>query len=385
MFSKNANGWTRPWILLFLPMSYTDDSEIGKSKNMKTKEIDSWYLENLVDPIDKTPLTYIDSDNRFMSTSGNFYPVVAGVPVMLVNGIDQTIELAQKTLDAANEKTDSFYINTLGMTDREKDELKDYVASRNQLTEFSIDPVVQFLVGATNGILYKESINRLKSYPIPNFRLPDSSDHQQLLDVGCSWGRWCFAAAQKGYSPVGIDPSLGAVLAGQRIAKSLGLEIKFVVGDARYLPFKQNLFDTVFSYSVLQHFSKQDAKLSLREIHGVLKAGGESFIQMPNQWGIRCLQHQIMRKFRQPQGFEVRYWSPQELRCTFNELIGDSKIDIDGFFGLGIQASDLDLMPPKYQVIIKTSERLRMLSKMLPFLKNCADSLYVRSVNNVKN
>jgi 2-polyprenyl-3-methyl-5-hydroxy-6-metoxy-1,4-benzoquinol methylase len=329
-------------------MSYTDDSEIGKSKNMKTKEIDSWYLENLVDPIDKTPLTYIDSDNRFMSTSGNFYPVVAGVPVMLVNGIDQTIELAHKTLDAANEKTDPFYINTLGITEREKNDLKNYILSQSQLTEFAIDPIVSFLVAATNGILYKESINRLKRYPIPNLRLPDSSNHQQLLDVGCSWGRWCLAAAQKGYAPIGIDPSLGAVLAGQRIAKSLGLEIKFVVGDARYLPFKENLFDTVFSYSVLQHFSKQDVKLSLREIHGVLKAGGESLIQMPNQWGIRSLQHQIMRKFRQPQGFDVRYWSPQELGYVFNELIGDSQINIDGFFGLGIQASDLVERQPSF-------------------------------------
>ena len=38
-----------------------------------------------------------------------------------------------------------------------------------------------------------------------------------LLDIGCSWGRWSLAAARKGYSVVGIDPSLGAVMAARRI------------------------------------------------------------------------------------------------------------------------------------------------------------------------
>ena len=38
----------------------------------------------------------------------------------------------------------------------------------------------------------------------------------RLLDLGSSWGRWSIAAARKGYSVVGLDPSLGAVLAARR-------------------------------------------------------------------------------------------------------------------------------------------------------------------------
>ena len=35
----------------------------------------------------------------------------------------------------------------------------------------------------------------------------------RLLDIGCSWGRWSLAAAARGYDAVGIDPSLGAIMA----------------------------------------------------------------------------------------------------------------------------------------------------------------------------
>ena len=34
----------------------------------------------------------------------------------------------------------------------------------------------------------------------------------------------------------------------------------FVVGDARFLPFRSGSFDYVWSYSVLQHFSREMQK-----------------------------------------------------------------------------------------------------------------------------
>lgn len=101
---------------------------------------------------------------------------------------------------------------------------------------------------------------------------------------------------------------------------------------------------------------------------------------MPNRWGIRCLQHQIKRGFTEGKNFDVRYWGIKELLTCFTNEIGDSKISIDGFFGLGIQKSDIDLLPLKYKLVVIASETLRNLSLITPFLKNCADSLYIQSV-----
>jgi ubiquinone/menaquinone biosynthesis C-methylase UbiE len=109
---------------------------------------------------------------------------------------------------------------------------------------------------------------------------------------GCNWGRWSIAAARKGYRVVGIDPSLGGVLAARRAAKSLSIEADFIVADARHLPFKDVSLDNVFSYSVIQHLSKPDALKSFAEIARILKPSGKSLIQMPNAFGIRNLYHQ---------------------------------------------------------------------------------------------
>jgi len=52
-------------------------------------------------------------------------------------------------------------------------------------------------------------------------------------------------------------------------------------------------------------------------------------------------------------------------------------LSADGFFSLNVQATDVDLMPWRYRVVVHASEALRKLSAGLPTLANCADSLYV--------
>jgi ubiquinone/menaquinone biosynthesis C-methylase UbiE len=102
------------------------------------------------------------------------------------------------------------------------------------------------------------------------------------LDIGCNWGRWSIAAARKGFSVVGIDPSLGAVMAARRIANELNLNIKYLVADGRFLLFPDNHFKVAHSYSVLQHFSKDDARRTIAQISRVLEPGGLAKIQMAN-------------------------------------------------------------------------------------------------------
>ena len=110
-----------------------------------------------------------------------------------------------------------------------------------------------------------------------------------------------------------------------------------MVADGRSLPFPNESFDTVFSYSVLQHFSKENVHRTLREIRRVLRVSGEAVIQMPNKFGIRSIYHQLRRIGQTERGiFHVRYWSPSELLATFERIVGPAKLSIDGFFGLGV-------------------------------------------------
>jgi SAM-dependent methyltransferase len=216
----------------------------------------------------------------------------------------------------------------------------------------------------------------LTKYPIPAFPLKPSEAGDTLLDVGCSWGRWSVAAAREGFSVVGVDPSLGAVMAARRVAKELNFDIKYLVADARFLPFCDNHFKNVYSYSVLQHLNKDHARQAIAQIGRVLEPGGVAKIQMANKWGLRSLQHQAQRKFRDPEGFEVRYWTVSELKAIFSGLIGRAHIAADCYFGLGWQWSDFGYVSGKHKVILVGSELLRRLSQVVSPVRMLADSVF---------
>jgi len=243
-----------------------------------------------------------------------------------------------------------------------------------------IHPYVQRMIVGTNGQLYRSLINQLTEYPIPNLRLPPTSG-DLLLDVGCGWGRWCISAARQGYTVIGIDPSLEAVLAAQAIAHQLGVTAFFLVADARYLPFANNTFDSVFSYSVLQHFSKADAQTSLQEISRVLKQRGKALIQLPQVIGLRNL-YNMLRNRRSTNIFRVRYWRLSEIKRVFTDVIGATQLTVDGYFGLGVQPSDIHLLPRKYQLVVRSSEFLRKLSLRFHWMIHFADSVYAESTKD---
>jgi hypothetical protein len=94
------------------------------------------------------------------------------------------------------------------------------------------------------------------------------------------------------------------------------------------------------SYSVLQHFSKENMILSLAEIQRVLRRGGRSLIQMPNRRASRSLLVLAHRGFTEGSEFDVRYYYIGELLQLFTQHIGRSDWRVDCFLGLNVHADD---------------------------------------------
>jgi len=317
-----------------------------------------WMIkELLVCPRDKQDLRM--HGTNLLCTLGHRYAVIDGVPILLIAESEQTHIEGVRALAIA-ESGDSSSL------------------PKFEVAPHETDPFVRNAIGATNGGLYQHLVGSLAEYPIPRLRLAQG-EGKLFLEVGCNWGRWCIAAARMGYRTVGIDPSLKSIRAAIRVARQLGISATYVVADSRFLPFRDGSFDQVFSYSVLQHLSKENTSISLSEIRRVMRVGAAALVQMPNAYGIRCLYHQIRRGFREAKDFEVRYWSPRELLSQFSETIGPSHLSVDGFFSLNIQPSDLHLMPRRYRALVHTSEKLRRMSSKISALKNVADSLYISS------
>jgi ubiquinone/menaquinone biosynthesis C-methylase UbiE/uncharacterized protein YbaR (Trm112 family) len=308
---------------------------------------------------------------------GHFYPVLDGIPVMLIAEAPETIGIAAESWRVTNSGStdeDGLYADTLGLNSAER------AAVRTEWSEsnWKVDPVASHLVAAAGGFMYRHLRGKLKDYPIPVFPMPLRRD-TKLLDVGCNWGRWSLSAAKVGAWPTGIDPSLGAVAAMKRIAKTQNLEVEGVVGDARFLPFADETFDMVYSYSVLQHFAKDDARLAFAEMARVLKPGGTLLVQMPLKTGVRCLYHQLRRGFREPRGFEVRYWTTKELRHSVAPPMESAHFFVDCFFGIGIRPEDAGMMPVRLKAVVAASELLRRASGFLPALVEVADSVFLQA------
>jgi SAM-dependent methyltransferase len=318
--------------------------------------LDARLAELLVCPRDGSALT---DEGDLACAEGHRYACPDGIPVLLRDDVAQTHAIIARSLREAREPVP---------------EEPDYAGD-------GVDPSVSAAVSATCGTFYRHLVGRLPAYPIPELRLP-AGDGKRFLEIGCHWGRWCVAAARKGYAAVGIDPSLEGVRAARKVARQLGVDAQFVVADGRHLPFRPESFDVAFSYSVLQHFERPDVLATLDEIRRVLVPGGTSYVQMPTAFGLRNLYVQARRrKFREPAAqFDVRYWTPGELRRDFGERVGPSELEVDGFFSLNAQASDLALMPRRFRAAIRASDALRHLSGSVRPLTLAADSLYVRSI-----
>ena len=300
--------------------------------------MDAWLEQNLVCPRDFTAL--VIEGEALVCPTGHSYPYIDGVPVMLL---------------AEERPTHAHCVESIRFAaDRQQDRQKrSHHAVATPTTGGTIDPFVQQNVAATCGLMYRSAINRLSEYPIPSVPLP-----------------------------VGIDPAIEAVLAARRVAAQLGSPARYLVADARHLPFRPGAFDVVHSYSVFQHFAKDDVRHSLTEVGRVLKTGGKSVVQMPNKSGLRNLCVQLMRGFRDPadpSSFLTRYWSMREICQAFEAAVGPTTLTVDGYFYTSAGSGIARELPWRFRVLLELSVLLTKLSGTVSPLKFLADSVYAES------
>lgn len=340
---------------------------------MSLAEVDSDLLEILACPRDYSELRL--EGEKLCCAGGHSYPIVSGIPVFLLVEKDQTIGISAASLRAAVAKDgDPLCLDTVAVSEKERRRIE-----RDWNPESKVDAIVSYLVGATSGSGYANLIGKLTAYPIPDIPI-GYGNGELLLDVGSSWGRWSVSAARKGWRVVGIDPSLGAILAAKRAFSRLGLKLAFVCGDARFMPFRDDTFRCIFSYSVIQHFSESDAEMAAAEVGRVLRHGGRAQIQMAHKGGLRSTYSRLRREYLESGSFRVRYWSLRSIRDCFEKNIGPSTIRAEAFGGLGLLIEDRNRVALKAKILIYVSATLKKLSAFLRPLIYLADSVYVISI-----
>ncbi len=101
-----------------------------------------------------------------------------------------------------------------------------------------------------------------------------------LLDVACGWGRHSVELARQGLAVTGFDLSAFLLREARAYADDAGVEVRWVRGDMRELPFQEE-FDAALSlFSSLGYFpDHRDDGLVLRGIRGAVRKGGALVIE----------------------------------------------------------------------------------------------------------
>ena len=79
-----------------------------------------------------------------------------------------------------------------------------------------------------------------------------------ILDLGCGWGRVLKPVLDRGAFGVGFDISENMLKLSEKHLKRNGYYPILLKGDGTTLPLKDNSFDMVYSLLVLQHLSKRN-------------------------------------------------------------------------------------------------------------------------------
>jgi ubiquinone/menaquinone biosynthesis C-methylase UbiE len=115
------------------------------------------------------------------------------------------------------------------------------------------------------------------------WRLLDLAPGMEVLDLACGHGRIANRLAQRGARVTGLDATPLFLEQARRDAAERGVEVDYVCGDMRSLPWPEHRFDRVISwFTSFGYFDDSDNQIVLSEAHRVLGGGGRLLIENNN-------------------------------------------------------------------------------------------------------
>lgn len=183
-----------------------------------------------------------------------------------------------------------------------------------------------------------------------------------VLEAGCGLGGWVRFLKNQGLQPTGLDYSEETVAR----LKTEFPELTWTSGDIRDIPLKNDSFEMLVSWGVIEHQLEGPAK-SLEEFLRVLKPGGIAFITVP--WLSPWRQRHGLRsggdnrsKLKGEPAFHQYYFDTQEL----TEYVTDAGFQIIKTCPSAIHAKSLLPKWVCYRLPLFTKIFNKLLSPVLP-------------------
>jgi len=122
----------------------------------------------------------------------------------------------------------------------------------------------------------------------------------RVLDAGCGTGEHALMAAALGLDATGIDGSPRAIDLARRKAAERGVDVRFLVADARGLGSLGEVFDTVIDSGLFHVFGDDDRARYVDSLRAATAPGGRVYMlcfsdRMPGDFGPRRVTQEEIR------------------------------------------------------------------------------------------
>lgn len=107
--------------------------------------------------------------------------------------------------------------------------------------------------------------------------------NSSVLEVGAGGSHTLGAIAGRlKCSAYGLEPDADGITKTNQLAKPEGTNVEMVGGDGFVLPFRDEIFDVVYSLGLIEHFDPEQSNALILEHKRVCKTGGLVIIAVPN-------------------------------------------------------------------------------------------------------
>lgn len=152
---------------------------------------------------------------------------------------------------------------------------------------------------------------------IPDYARFGNQCGKKVLEVGCGVGSDLIRFARAGAYVTGIDLSPRSVFLAKERLHLYGYQgVAVIEGDAERIPYKENVFDCVFSWGVLHHIPNIEKAIS--EIYRVAKPNGKICVMLYHRCSLVALQMYLMFGLLRLRPFQ----SIEDILATYHESLG---------------------------------------------------------------
>jgi len=128
--------------------------------------------------------------------------------------------------------------------------------------------------------LTEERTKQEVDFIIEILNLPPGS---KILDLACGFGRHTIPLAKKGYDMTGLDYTEKFIRMAEEKAKKENLQIEFLIGDMRKIPFENHFAGVISYFTSFGFFSDEENFEVLKGVSKALKREGKFLLEIMNR------------------------------------------------------------------------------------------------------